>query len=346
METLHLPPTSTPVSFEYEKDYVDAISTVHTPAPYTTEHMNDGAPVMTEKAPLNINHDERGKSGAGDSLVDTESSTADTCKHAITQEEFLLPSFQPEQMRKIVQEAILLAGGAVAILLQVADPGVARGVDEHSNFAYRPLDRLRTTLTYVYCMVYGTVEEKKAIISMVHRAHSVVRGEGYSADDPELQLWVSATLYASATEIYEKIFGTLDEATNEEIYREYSILASSLRVPASLWPANRAAFWAYFNHKLETIEVTPYAKNVCRDLLYNKKTPLILKGGMPVLRLMTAEWLPPKLREAYGLKRKPKLYKLILFGMQTFYPGLPSIIRTFPVKYYMRDMRKRMRNAV
>jgi len=346
METLHLPPTSTPVSFEYEKDFVDAISTVHTPVPYGTEHMNDGAPVITEKVPLNINSDEKGKAGAGDSLVDTESSTAGTCKHAITREEFLLPSFQPEEMRKIVQEAILLAGGAVAILLQVAEPGVGRGVDEHSNFAYRPIDRLRTTMTYVYCMVYGTVEEKQAIINMVHRAHSVVRGENYSADDPELQLWVSATLYAAATEIYEKFFGELDEETNDEIYREYSVLASSLRVPAELWPVNRAAFWTYFNHKLDTVVVTPYAKNVCRDLLFNKKTPFILKGGMPMIRVLTAEWLPPRLREAYGIKRKPRTYKVVLTLLKAIYPSLPASIRTYPVKFYLRDMRKRLRNAV
>ena len=346
METLHRPPTSTPVSFEYEKDYVDAISTVHSPVPYGTEHMNDGAPVITERAPPNINIDEKGKPGAGDSLMDTESSVAGTCKHAITQDEFLLPSFQPEEMRKIVQEAIMLAGGACAILLQVAEPGVGRGVDEHSNFAYRPIDRMRTTLTYVYCMVYGTVEEKKAIISMVNRAHSVVKGEGYSADDPELQLWVSATLYATAVEVYEKIYGEFDEETSDEIYREYSILASSLRVPAELWPANRAAFWAYFNHKLDTMVVTPYAKNVYKDLLYNKKTPLLIKGGMPIMRVITAEWLPPRLREAYGMKRRPKTYKFLITMMRTFYPGLPSIIRTFPVKYYMWDMRRRMRNAV
>jgi len=329
-----------PVAFEYEKDFVDAISTVNdAPVSNGIEHMN-------EKPPVSAIGDEKGKSSAGDSLVDTESSTAGTCKHAITRDEFLLPSFQPEEMRKIVQEAILLAGGAVAILLQVAEPGVGRGVDEHSNFAYRPIDRLRTTMTYVYCMVYGTVEEKKAIIDMVHRAHSVVRGENYSADDPELQLWVSATLYAAATEIYEKFFGEFDEQTNDEIYREYSILASSLRVPAELWPANRDAFWVYFNHKVETIEVTPYAKNVARDLLFNKRTPLLLKAGIPMIRILTAEWLPPRLREAYGLKRKPKTYKTILFLLQTFYPGLPTFIRTFPVKYYMRDMRKRLRNAV
>lgn len=106
---------------------------------------------------------------------------------------------EPEHIRLIVREAILLAGGAVAILLQVAEPGVGKGVDNHSNFDYRPMDRLRTTMTYVYCMAFGSREEKKTVTEMVHHAHASVRGDGYSADDPELQLWVAATLYAVGT---------------------------------------------------------------------------------------------------------------------------------------------------
>jgi uncharacterized protein (DUF2236 family) len=265
------------------------------------------------------------------------------CNYAVSRDEFMSASFQPDEMRKIAREGILLSGGAVAILLQVAEPGVGRGVDEHSNFAYRPLDRLRTTMTYVYCMVYGTPQEKESIINMVHKAHSVVRGEGYTADDPDLQLWVAATLYAAGTEIYEKFFGNVDETRADEIYREYSVLASSLRVPPEMWPVDRAAFWAYFNHKVETLEITPYAKRVCQDLLWNKKSPMWVRMNMPAIRVLTAEWLPPRMRKEFGLKRKPRRYKALMALTKAVYPVLPSRIRTYPVKYYMDDMRKRMR---
>ena len=100
--------------------------------------------------------------------------------------DFLSPNFNPKEMRKIVSEGVLLAGGGVAILLQVANPGVGAGVNEHSNFAYGPLDHLRTTMTYVYCMAYGTPKEKKTIINMVYRTHEPVKGAGYTADDVDL----------------------------------------------------------------------------------------------------------------------------------------------------------------
>ncbi|HLJ07244.1 MAG TPA: oxygenase MpaB family protein, partial [Acidimicrobiia bacterium] len=115
-------------------------------------------------------------------------------------------------MRTVAREGALLAGGARAILLQVAHPGVARGVAEHSDFATRPLDRLRATLGYVYGVTFGTPEESRAVAAMVTEAHRAVAGAGYRASDPELQLWVAATLYDTAVLIYERLLGPLDPA--------------------------------------------------------------------------------------------------------------------------------------
>lgn len=55
--------------------------------------------------------------------------------------ECLQPGFNPKNLQTILKESILLGTGGVAILLQMAHPGVAQGVDEFSNFAYRPSDR-------------------------------------------------------------------------------------------------------------------------------------------------------------------------------------------------------------
>ncbi|KAJ5718841.1 uncharacterized protein N7483_009923 [Penicillium malachiteum] len=253
-----------------------------------------------------------------------------------------------EVMQKVVQEAIILAGGAVAILLQVAEPGVGKGVDNHSNFAYRPIDRLRTTMTYIYCMVYGTETEKELIINFVHKAHAAVQGQDYSADDPKLQLWVAATLYAVGTDIYQRIFGQMTEEESEIIYREYSILAVSLRVPPSLWPETRQSFWQYWDHKIETIQVTDHARRVAEDLLRNKKVPFALRAVLPLVRLTTTEMLPPRLRDAYGLKTsrlRTFTYRVLLGMTRVTYPALPRSVRTYPMRYYLKDMRKRLQDT-
>lgn len=254
---------------------------------------------------------------------------------------------EPQNIRRIVKEAIILAGGAIAILLQVAEPGVGKGVDNHSNFDYRPMDRLRTTMTYVYCMAFGSREEKAAVTEMVHRAHAPVRGEGYSADDPELQLWVAATLYAVGTDIYERVFGPLTDSEAEETYREYAVLAVSLRVRPGMWPPSRKAFWEYWDGKVASLEVTDNARNVAKDLLYNKKLPFYIRAVIPLVRITTAEMLPPHIREAYGLKStkaRRGVFGATLGFTRATYPCLPKVVRTYPLRYYINDMRKRLRD--
>jgi uncharacterized protein (DUF2236 family) len=261
-------------------------------------------------------------------------------------QEFLKPNFNPKEMQKIVREGLLLAAGGVAILLQVANPGVGAGVNEHSNFAYRPIDRLRTTMTYVYCMAFGTPEEKKTIINMVHNAHKPVQGDGYTADDADLQLWVAATLYAAGVDIYEKVYGKLDYATAEAVYNQYAVLASSLRVPPEMWPKTRKDFWEYWDKSLASFEISTHAKKVAKDLMFNDKGPLWLRVNLPIIRLFTAEWLPPNLRDAYGLKTSTSrraLYKTYMVMLKTGYPIIPKFVRHFPRDYYMKDMRKRMK---
>ncbi|OAX83923.1 hypothetical protein ACJ72_01714 [Emergomyces africanus] len=257
--------------------------------------------------------------------------------------------YEPKELQKIVKEGVLLAGGAMAILLQVANPGVAQGVNEHSNFTLRVTDRLRATMTYIYTMAFGTADEKKAIINMVHRAHAPVNGPNYDANDPDLQLWVAATLYAAGVGIYEKMFGPFDAKTSEKIYEEYSILATSLRVPSGKWPTGTRAFWNYWDAKIETMEVTSHAAAVARDVRWPKKAPIWIKANMPIIRVLTAEWLPPRLRDAYGLKTsrsRRRVYWALMGIAKGVYPRLPSFIRTAPRDYYLKDMRKRMKNPV
>ena len=258
-------------------------------------------------------------------------------------------TYQPTSMQTIVREAILLAGGAAAILLQVANPGVGAGVNAHSNFAYRPIDRLRTTMTYVYTIAFGSEDERRAVIAMTNKAHEVVKGRGYDADDPGLQMWVAATLYAAGVDIYEKVLGPVEEGKAEKIYQEYSVLATALRVPPGMWPADRRAFWEYWDRSIESFEVTEDARQVARDLMWPKKGPLWMKAGMPAVRVLTCEWLPPRLREAYGLKstkRNRAMYKFLMGMTKGVYPLMPMGLRTFPMKFYLKDMRKRLANQV
>ncbi|KAK8139451.1 hypothetical protein PG984_002831 [Apiospora sp. TS-2023a] len=276
---------------------------------------------------------------------------------SFTQKSYLDPDFVPRHLNKISQESIILGGGAAAILLQVANPAVGAGVHEHSNFAHRVPDRLRSTMTYIYCMSFGTPQEKQRLADMITRVHVGVRGtvtegtdgkEGkktYSALDPHLQLWVAATLYAVAINIYQRAFGPdaiADEDEHERIYAEYAILACALQVPPEMWPKTRADFWRYWDREVKRLVVTSHARAVARDLLSLKQAPWYLRLFLPAVRVVTAEWLPPRIREAYGCKRHPRAYRFLEMTVRAIYPALPTRFRTWPVRLYLGDMRRRM----
>jgi uncharacterized protein (DUF2236 family) len=249
-------------------------------------------------------------------------------------------------MAEIAGEGILLAGGARAILLQVAHPSVGRGVAEHSNFSERVMDRLRATLSYVYCMAFGSGEEKRAIAARIDAVHRQINGPGYDACDPDLQLWVAATLYDTALLLYKRWIGPLDDAAAEMIYRQYRVLGTALQMPDELWPADRSEFYAYWNNMLDNrLEVTDAAREICRDLLYPRRIPLSLRAAMPLNRFVTAALLPARIRDAYGIEWNPwreRQFCRFSHLVRAVYPRVPAVIRQLPKTWYLWDMRCRL----
>lgn len=252
----------------------------------------------------------------------------------------------PVNLQKIIKEGILLVSGGAAILLQVANPRIAQIVSENSNFAKRPLDRLRSTMTYMYCSAFGTPEEKRDISARVNQIHQQVNGPSNTADDAELQLWVGATLYVVGVDLYQRIFGELDEDTADNVYRDYSVISTSLRVPPEMWPETRQGFLKYWDEQVKTLEITSHARDIAKDLLFNESVPLWIRVNLPIIRLLTAEWLPAPIREGYGLKmsrRRRRIYRLSMGLIRKVYPNLSVFVREYPVRYYLKGMRKQIR---
>lgn len=244
-------------------------------------------------------------------------------------------------------EGILLLGAGRAVLLQIANPAVGHGVAEHSNFAGRPLDRLRTTLTYVYAVVFGTPDQLTTVRRQVNRAHVPVRREagaeraGYSAFDPQLQLWVVATLYDTAVQVHEKMYGALDEDSADRIYRDYAEVGTALQLPADLWPEDRATFSAYWNGQVAGLETDELTRGVAHDLLHPAAVPLWLRAGMPLARLITAGLLPENVRNLFELPwsaKRQRRFNLVIRCCSVAYPHLPRFLRHGLRNYYLRQL--------
>jgi uncharacterized protein (DUF2236 family) len=245
-------------------------------------------------------------------------------------------------------EGVLLAGAGRAILLQIADPAVGHGVAEHSNFAARPLDRFRATVTYFYAVLYGSEDQIAAVRRSVNRAHAPVRrkpgaaSHGYNAFDAQAQLWVVATLYDTSVTVYEKIYGPLDEEAAELMYQDYARIGTVLQLPAELWPADRAAFSAYWDSRVESLEPDAVTAGVGRQLLYPPGGPLWLRMSIPLIRFITAGLLPDHLRSSFGLpwsERHSRLFDRTTRWSALVYPRLPRLVRHFAKDYCLRRLR-------
>ena len=253
------------------------------------------------------------------------------------------------QMREMAGEAVLIAAGGRSILLQIADPSIGHGVAHHSEFAARPLDRLRGTLTYVYAVVFGTAEEAARARSRVNHAHAPVSGPAtaqspaYSAFTPELQLWVAATLYDSAITMRELVYGPLDDDTADALYRDYAVLGTALQMPPELWPPDRAAFAQYWDRRLGELATNAATRAVARQLLHPRTGPLWLRLMMPLGRFVTVGLLPSPVRALFGLPwsaGSQRRFDRVIRLTARVYPRLPRRLRHWPKNHYLRLMRQ------
>src|SRR5664279_5273063 len=209
-------------------------------------------------------------------------------------------------------------GGGAAVLLQIAHPLVAAGVADHSAYGDDLWRRLVRTLRALYLITYGSRAEADRAAEAVRHAHARVNGTlraplgvfpagtGYSANDPELMLWVHATLVQVSLEVYQRFERPLSQDDQEAYYREMAVVARLFGTPAEVIPPSLGDFRAYFAAQIagDRIAVTEPAREIARVIL---RTPL--PGPMrllaPANRLATAAHLPPRLRAEYGLRLRP-----------------------------------------
>jgi uncharacterized protein (DUF2236 family) len=248
-------------------------------------------------------------------------------------------------IRDMAGEALLLGAGGRAILLQLACPGVGHGVAEHSDFVDRPLQRLHGTMTYLYAIVYGSEAESAAVRRLVDRAHAPVRSDAsssvaYDAHDPQLQLWVAATLYDSAIDLYERVYGPV--AASETVYRDYELVGTALQLPPGAWPADRATFRAWWDTRLGELVVDDVTRDVAHQLLHPRAVPVALRLAMPLARLVTTGLLPASLRDAFRLPWGPlraRAFDGVLLLCRVVVPRLPARLRHVLRDHYLRRLR-------
>ena len=146
--------------------------------------------------------------------------------------------------------------------MQLSWPEVGYGVHEskwdRGALVKHPFKRARTTGTYLAVAMVGTERDIAIFREAVNDAHRVVRSGpdspvSYNAFSPELQLWVAACLFYGPYDYYCRVYGEPAPEVAEAFYRHCSRFATSLQVPAEMWPATLADFWDYWESALARV---------------------------------------------------------------------------------------------
>jgi uncharacterized protein (DUF2236 family) len=244
-------------------------------------------------------------------------------------------------------EMALIFGGARALLLQLAHPSVAAGVADHSEFGADPFARLWRTLDAVLSISFGDTpqaEEAAARVTARHRTVSGKRADGvpYEALDPDLLLWVHATLVDSALTSYGRFVGPLPYSVRERYYQEMKRQAVILEVPAAILPESLEDFSSYVAETIAELKVGDDARWIADGVLY-PAVPVLLRPLTGWLAIQTIGSLPSRIRDGYGLVLTPgkkRAFEASSWTLRRLVALLPDRLRRWP---HAREAERRVR---
>ncbi len=260
---------------------------------------------------------------------------------------------------------ISLLAGAANVIMQLARPGVGYGVLESRVESGRvdrhPIKRARTTFTYLAVAIAGNEAQKQAFRRAVNGAHAQVYSTPespvqYNAFDPDLQLWVAACLYKGGVDVHRIFVGEVNDHDADRNYREAKTLATTLQVPAEMWPADRAAFDRYWSESLAQVHIDDTVRDYLYPIAVSRVRGMALPGRLRRLQdalegvnlLITTGFLPQRFRDEMRLPWdavRQRRFDRLMAVLGAVNRALPRFVRQFPFNVLLWDVDRRVRKG-
>jgi len=230
-------------------------------------------------------------------------------------------------LRRIHREMVVAFSGPRALLMQATHPVAFEGFFAHTGAMDEPYERLARTAQVLNTIGFGTREDADRATRRVRAMHKQVRGEltkpagrfpagtPYAADDPDLLLWVLATLVDSALAVYERYVKKLSRAEREAYWQDYRVIGRLFGLRDAEMPATIADFDAYMRDMIKggDLYVTEAARELAIKIVMRPPVPLHRRPVLELVNFVTVGLLPPELRRQYRLSWDP-LRALALLG--------------------------------
>ncbi len=254
-------------------------------------------------------------------------------------------------VRRLHRERLVLFSGVRALLMQACDPLAVVGFRRHSIIFDDPRTRLLRTDEWMSRIYFGSEEDAVATGRAVQAMHARVRGRTparygpipkgtpYDATDPELGLWVLASLADSALTYYEQILGRLDDEERERYWSEYRRVGAVLGLPDDSMPATHADLRAYVDGRLEdgSLWISDERREQSVKMVFDPPFSGLARAAIaPIhetIRLISVGLLPPQVRELLGFSWDPAREALLRSALLQLRVGArlwPEAVRLHP----------------
>jgi uncharacterized protein (DUF2236 family) len=197
-------------------------------------------------------------------------------------------------------------------------------------------------------ITWGTRAEADAATAPVRAIHAKVRGRlrepvgrfaagtPWRADDPELLLWIIATLVDSNLLVYQRYVRELSRDEQEAYWQDFRIVGTLFGLALEDSPADLGAFRAYMDTMLRSgdLEVDDQARDLAVRIVMRPPLPAHLLPVRELVNQVTIGLLPPEVRRLYGFAWDPVRAVAVRGGAEYLrrlvVPLLPPKLRLTP----------------
>ena len=248
---------------------------------------------------------------------------------------------------KIGREVAVLLGGSRAVLMQLAHPLVAMGVYAHSSYMSDPFGRAKRTFMHGEYLMFGSLEKARRAAREINHLHRGVHGSlpteagafstgaRYDARNPELLLWVHATLVDTLLLCYQLFLGPLSYEVQDDYYQQSKAEAHLLGLPPEKMPGSVRDLQAYVQEMVFSSKLapTPQGRRLAQQVLF-PPAPSILRPALHLNYQITSALLPQPVRDIFGIEwneGRQKVFEASVWGLRKVLPRLPMKLRELPV---------------
>jgi uncharacterized protein (DUF2236 family) len=245
-------------------------------------------------------------------------------------------------LRRVASEPATALLVQRALVMEVAHPKVAAGVDQHSGFRGHPWPRALATFDAALRLVFGDTPVALGALRQIYGTHDHIHGEApngeaYTAHDASLLTWVWATLVDSAEVAYTRWVAPMDREDRLRYYDEALAFGAFFGIDPQLMPPDHQSFRRYMDEAVESgvLGSSELSKRLAAEVLWYRHWS-VAPPLVRIQRSLAATTLPPSLLERLDLQVDDsdlRLGKRLDALIGRWYPRLPRTRRALPYVY-------------